>query len=94
MSNGEGEVATGQGNKMSSISKKINYLIESSKKNLNLCSEIRAKLLSTDPKEKSEGEEKIPRESGQLNGIINNLQDILNIINASNAHLVSVNKEI
>ena len=94
MSNGsEGECAADHGGRMGVISKKINYLTESCKKNLNLSSEIRAKLLSTDPKE-VEADEKTPRESGQLNGIINNLQDLLNLINASNAHLVVVNKEI
>lgn len=95
MANGSdgAECATDAGGKMGIISKKINYLIESTKKNLNLSSEIRAKLLCTDPKETAD-EAKTPRGSGQLNVIIDNLQEILNIINASNAHLVSINKEI
>jgi len=95
MSNGgEREVATKEANKMATIAKKINYVIEASKKNLNFSSEIRAKLLFTDPKEDRPDAEKTPREGGQLNNIIDNLQDILNVINISNAHLVSVNKEI
>ena len=95
MSNGsEGECATEQGGKMTVISKKINYLHESCKKNLNLSSEIRAKLLSSEPKETSDECAKTPRESGGLNNIIDHLQDLLNYINASNAHLVIVNKEI
>jgi hypothetical protein len=95
MSNGsEGEVATDQGGKMGVIAKKINYLHESCKKNLNLSSEIRAKLLSSEPKVDSEDSAKTPRESGGLNNIIDHLQDLLNYINASNAHLVIVNKEV
>lgn len=96
MSNGSdvAEVATDQGGKMSAISKKINYLIESSKKNLNLSSEIRAKLLCTEPKEDAVEAAKNPRSSGHLNNIIDNLQDILNTINVSNGHLISVNKEV
>jgi len=94
MSNGsEGECATDHGGKMGVISKKINYLIESTKKNLNLSSEIRAKLLCTEAAVE-DAEKKGIRGDGQLNGIIDNLQEILNIVNASNAHLVSVNKEI
>ncbi len=89
----DGECATESGGKMNTISKKINYLHESCKKNLNLSSEIRAKLLSTDPKE-AEGKEKVIRGDGQLNVIIDNLQEILNIINASNSHLVIINKEV
>lgn len=93
MSNG-GECATeGGGGKMAVISKKINYVLDSSKKNLNLSSEIRAKLLSTDPKEVDEAA-KTPRAEGHLNNIIDNLQDVLNMLNASNSHLVVVNKEI
>jgi len=95
MANGsEGECATESGGKMNTISKKINYLHESCKKNLNLSSEIRAKLLSTEPKETVGEDAKTPTASGGLNNIIDHLQDLLNYINASNAHLVSVNKEI
>ncbi|MBA7683437.1 hypothetical protein ES703_91802 [subsurface metagenome] len=95
MSNGSetGECATEQGGKMTVISKKINYLIESSKKNLNLSSEIRAKLLCTEAAVE-EADKKPVRGDGQLNNIIDNLQEILNIINASNSHLIIVNKEI
>ena len=92
MANGD-EVATGKGNKMTAISKKLGYLDDACKKNLNLSSEIRAKLLSTDPKEESEAE-KTPREGGQLNNIRDQLQDLLNLVNCANSHLVSVNKEI
>ena len=92
MSNGEGEVAT-KGNKITAISKKLSYLDDACKKNLNLSAEIRAKLLSTNPKEESEAE-KTPREGGQLNNIRDHLQDLLNLVNCANAHLESVNKEI
>ena len=85
---------TEQGGKMAVISKKINYLHESCKKNLNLSSEIRSKLLCTEPQESSDEAAKTPRSSGQLNNIVDHLQDLLNYINSSNAHLVSVNKEI
>ncbi len=96
MSNGieMADVATEGGGKMATISKKINYLIESSKKNLNLSGEIRAKLLCTEPKEDSIDAAKNPRSSGHLNSIIDNLQDVLNTINISNGHLISVNKEV
>lgn len=88
-----GETVTEGGGKMNTIAKKINYIIAASKKNLNFSSEIRGKLLSTDPKEVEEAE-KTPRSSGKLNSIVDNLQDILNIINTSNAHLAVVNKEV
>ncbi|MCK4859205.1 MAG: hypothetical protein KAS87_01465 [Candidatus Omnitrophica bacterium] len=91
MSNGD--VATEKSGKMSAINKKINYLTDACKKNLNLSSEIRAKLLCTDPKEIADAE-KQPRESGQLNNIRDSLQDLLNLINAATNHLAAVNKEI
>ena len=91
MSNGD--VATKEGNKITAIHAKLDYLDEACKKNLNLSSEIRAKLLRSDSKEADEAE-KTPREGGQLNSIRDQIQDLLNLINASNAHLVSVNKEI
>jgi predicted HAD superfamily Cof-like phosphohydrolase len=91
MSNGA-DVAD-KSNKMTAIKQKVNFLFEASKKSLNFSSEIRAKLLASDPAAK-ETDEKQPREGGQLNDLINDLQDILNLINASNAHLVSINKEI
>ena len=95
MSNGsEGECVQESGGKMNAISKKINYLHESCKKNLNLSSEIRARLLSTDPQEVEGEDAKTPRQSGGLNNIIDHLQDILNYINASNVHLISINKEV
>jgi len=80
-------------NKMTAIKQKVNFLFEASKKNLNFSSEIRAKLLASDLPTKEESE-KQPREGGKLNDLINDLQDILNLVNASNAHLVSVNKEV
>jgi len=86
--------ASEQGGKMAVISKKIGYLHESCKKNLNLSSEIRSKLLSSDPKEVPGEDAKTPRESGELNNIIDHLQDLLNYINSSNAHLVVINKEV
>ena len=92
MANDEGEVAA-KGNKISAIAKKLAHLDEACKKNLNLSSEIRAKLLASESKEAPEAE-KTPREGGQLNNIRDQLQDILNLINSSNAHLASVNKEI
>ena len=92
MSNGS-DVAAKEANKMTAIKQNINFLFESSKKNANLSSEIRAKLLASDLAGKEEAE-KQPREGGQLNDLINDLQDILSIINSSNAHLVAVNKEI
>lgn len=92
MSNGS-DVAAKEGNKITAIHAKLDYLDEACKKNLNLSAEIRAKLLSSDLKEK-DGAEKTPREGGQLNSIRDQIQDLLNIINASNAHLVSVNKEV
>ena len=91
MSNGD--VAAKDGTKMTTIAKKIDYLTEACKKNLNLSSEIRAKLLATESKETTDAE-KTPREGGQLNNIIDNLQVLLGLLNTSNAHLVSVNKEI
>jgi len=94
MSNGEtSDMPTKKGSKMSAISKKLNYLDEAVKRNLNLSSEIRAKLLSTEPKEVSEAE-KTPREAGQLNNIRDQIQDLLNLLNLSNEHLASVNQEI
>ena len=91
MSNGE--CATEKGGKMGVISKKINYLHESCVKNLKLSCEIRSKLLSPDAKDPEEAE-KTPRIAGQLNNIIDHLQDLLTFINESNANLVVVNKEI
>lgn len=91
MSNGA-DVAD-KSNKMTAIKQKVNFLFESSKKNLNFSCEIRAKLLASDLPVKEEAE-KQPREGGKLNDLINDLQDILSLINASNAHLVSVNKEV
>jgi len=91
MSNGD--VATDKSNKMTAIKQNINFLFESSKKNANLSSEIRAKLLASDLVAKEEAD-KQPREGGQLNDIISDLQDILNIINTSNGHLIAVNKEV
>ena len=91
MSNGE--VATKEGNKITAIHKKLDYLDEACKKNLNLSSEIRAKLLSSDEKATEEAE-KTPREGGQLNSIRDHIQDLLNLVNCANAHLVSVNKEV
>ena len=93
MSNGEDEVATGKGNKMTAIHKKLGYLDDACKKNLELSSEIKAKLLCSEDKEALEAE-KTPREGGQLNNIRDQLQDLLNVINCANAHLISVNKEI
>ena len=87
-----GDVAD-KSNKMTAIRQKVNFLFESCKKNLNLSSEIRAKLLGSDLPKKEEPE-KQPREAGQLNNITDDLQDLLNYINAANGHLVSVNKEI
>ena len=92
MSNGEGEVAV-KGNKISDIAKKLAYLDDACKKNLNLSSEIRAKLLASESKEAREAE-KTPREGGQLNNIRDQLQDLLNYLNVSNAHLISVKKEL
>jgi len=88
-----GDVAAEKSGKMTAIAKNLNYLNEACKKNLNLSSEIRAKLLCTEAKELSE-DEKTPREGGQLNNIRDQIQDLLNLINASNSHLVSVNNEI
>ncbi|GAG78832.1 unnamed protein product, partial [marine sediment metagenome] len=82
-----------ESNKITAIHKKLDYLDEACKKNLNLSSAIRAKLLSSDPKEAEEAE-KTPKEGGQLNNIRDQLQDLLNLVNCANAHLVSVNKEI
>ena len=93
MSNGEGEIEV-KGNKISAIAKKLAHLDDACKKNLNLSSEIRAKLLASESKEPADAAEKTPREGGQLNNIRDQLQDLLNLINASNAHLVSVNKEV
>ena len=92
MSNG-GDVATKEGTKMTSIAKKMDYLNEACKKNLNLSSDIRSKLLASDMEAKEEAA-KTPREPGQLNNIIENLQELLNLMNSSNSNLVSVNKEI
>ena len=91
MSNGD--VAAEKSGKMTAIMKKLSHLDDACKKNLNVSSEIRAKLLCTDPKEERDAE-KTPREGGQLNNIRDQLQDLLNLVNCSNAHLVSVNKEI
>ena len=91
MSDGN-DVASEKGGKMAVISKKIDYLHESCVKNLKLSCEIRAKLLSPEAKDPEEAE-KTPRSSGQLNNIIDHLQDLLNFINSSNANLVAVNKE-
>ena len=88
-----GDVSTEKSGKMTAIIKKLGYLDEACKKNLNLSSEIRAKLLSTDPKEADEAE-KTPRETGQLNNIRDQVQDLLNLLGVSNAHLIAVNKEI
>jgi len=93
MSNG-GDVAAKEATKMTAITKKMDYLTESSTKNIKLSSEIRSKLLASGELTAKDEAEKTPRESGQLNNIIDRLQDILNSINSSNAHLVSVNKEI
>lgn len=93
MSDGS-DVAAKEANKMTAIISKLKYIDEACKKNLNLSSEIRAKLLSTDPKEEREEAEKTPREGGQLNNIRDHLQDLLNLVNCANSHLVSVNKEI
>lgn len=92
MSNGA-DVAAKESNKMTAIINKLKYVDEACKKNLNLSSEIRAKLLCTDSKE-AEASKETPREGGQLNNIRDHLQDTLNVLNISNAHLVSVNKEI
>jgi hypothetical protein len=92
MSN-DADVTAKEANKMTAIISKLKYLDEACKKNLNLSSEIRAKLLCTDSKEVDAAEKK-PRERGQLNNIRDQLQDTLNVVNISNAHLVSVNKEI
>ena len=92
MSNGD-KVATKEGNKITAIHAKLDYLDEACKKNLNLSAEIRAKLLCSDHKEAEEAE-KTPREGGQLNNIRDQLQDLLNCINVSNAHLGAVNKEV
>lgn len=93
MSNGE-DVAAKEANKMTAIISKLKHLDDACKKNLNLSSEIRAKLLCTESNKEEREVEKTPRESGQLNNIRDQLQDTLNVINISNAHLVSVNKEI
>lgn len=92
MSNGK-DVAAKEGNKITAIHKKLGYLDDACKKNLSVSSEIRAKLLCTEDKELSEAE-KTPREGGQLNNIRDQLQDLLNMINCANAHLIAVNKEI
>ena len=91
MSNGD--VAAKEGNKITAIHAKLDYLDEACKKNLKLSAEIRAKLLRSDTKEAEEAE-KTPREGGQLNNIRDQIQDLLNVVNASNAHLIAVNKEI
>lgn len=91
MSNGE--TSTDKGGKMTAIVKKMDYLTEASTKNLKLSSEIRVKLLASNEMAPKDEAEKTPRESGQLNNIIDRLQDILNLMNSSNANLVSVNKE-
>jgi hypothetical protein len=88
-----GEVSKKEGNKITAIHAKLDYLDEACKKNLSLSSEIRAKLLCSSTKEAEEAE-KTPREGGQLNSIRDQIQDLLNIINVSNAHLGSVNKEV
>ncbi len=80
-------------NKMAAIHEKINYLMDSCKKNLSLSSEIRAKLLCSDLSTKEESE-KTPREGGQLNNIRDSLQDLLDLANAAKSHLIAVNKEV
>ena len=92
MTNGDTR-ATKEGNKITAIHAKLDYLDEACKKNLKLSAEIRAKLLCSDIKEAEEAE-KTPREGGQLNNIRDQIQDLLNVVNASNAHLISVNKEV
>lgn len=92
MSDGS-DVAAKEANKMTAIISKLKYIDEACRKNLNLSSEIRAKLLCTESKE-VETAEKTPREGGQLNNIRDQLQDTLNVVNVSNAHLVAVNKEV
>ena len=92
MTNGDA-VATGKGNKITAIMKNLSCLDDACKKNLNLSNEIRSKLLATEPKEDRDAE-KTPREGGQLNNIRDQLQDLLNLVNCANSHLVSVNKEI
>ncbi|GAH60996.1 unnamed protein product [marine sediment metagenome] len=87
------DVAPEKGGKMNAISAKLKYLEEACTKNIKLSSEIRAKLLCTESKEEKDAE-KTPREGGQLNNIRDQLQDLLNVVNCANSHLVSVNKEI
>ena len=93
MSNGEENVAISS--KVSAICKKLSYISEASRKNRNLSSDIRTKLLGSDSKKAEEPtEEERPKETGQLNIIIDNLQTILNLITDSNSSLISVNKEL
>lgn len=91
MSNGS-EVAE-KVNKMSNIQKNLDALKEACKKNLELSSEIRAKLICSDAKD-TKGDEKVPRGPGQLNNIIDTLQEITNLAIATHVHLVSVNKDV
>lgn len=91
MSNGD--VASKEANKITAIHAKLDYLDEACKKNLKLSSEIRAKLLRSDEKEVCEAEQ-TPKEGGQLNNIRDHLQDLLNLVSASNSHLIAVNKEV
>ena len=93
MSNGEDKAATSS--KVSAIGQKLSYISEASRKNRNLSSDIRTKLLGSNPKKAEEcAEEERPKETGQLNIIIDNLQTILNLITDSNSSLISVNKEL
>ena len=93
MSSGSSEVGD-KSNKIAAIHEKINYLMDSCKKNLNLSSEIRAKLLASDLSVKEDMAEKTPKEGGQLNNIRDSLQDILDFVNATKSHLIAVNKEV
>lgn len=88
-----GSEVSEKNNKMSDIGKNIDYLRETCKSNLCLSSEIRAKLLCSEA-EKTAGEEKVPRGPGQLNNIIDSLQELLNVVNATHVHLMAVNKEV
>ena len=80
--------------KITTIISKMDYLFTSAAKNRKLSLDIRGKLLGQESQKEPECEEKAPKEQGQLNQIIDALQGILDTINTSNAHLVSVNKEI
>ena len=92
MSNGS-EVAEKTTNKMSEIGKNIDHLREACAKNLELSSEIRSKLLCSETK-KGDESAKVPRGPGALNNVIDSLQEIINTVIATHAHLISVNKDI